>query len=98
MIMTALRGPRRRPPPSPRFRFRGRGRSRAALCRPCEKVKFMKRTIFIGVALALLAVGFAAGYVLGRFSSSQTIAMSWGDGKYGPRFYGAHVFAEPSMG
>jgi hypothetical protein len=48
------------------------------------------------VALVVLAVfGLVVGFILGWSTSfgrervviSRTVAMSWGDGKYGPAFY-----------
>jgi hypothetical protein len=53
----------------------------------------------LGLLLVGLLLGFAAGWVVGREAGrnalQQTVAISWGDGKYGPAFYGAQVFLEP---
>jgi len=53
----------------------------------------------LAAALVALAIGFAAGWWIGDSRSTarldSVVAMSWGDGKYGPAFYGAHVFLEP---
>ncbi len=58
----------------------------------------MKRLVpFLIVALFFLLVGFAIGWVQASSESAtrlgRVVAMSWGDGKYGP--YGAHVYLEP---
>jgi hypothetical protein len=49
--------------------------------------------------LALLA-GFVVSWVWASSNNATRInhivAMSWGDGKYGPGFYGAHVYLEPA--
>src|SRR5687768_12582008 len=52
--------------------------------------------------LPLLAgslLGLAAGYFLHAHHTAaqldHTIAMSWGDGRYGRAFYGAHVYLVP---
>lgn len=53
--------------------------------------------------LVMLSIGTIAGLVLGWLAASQqseaqierVIAMSWGDGRHGPGFYGAHVYLEP---
>lgn len=60
----------------------------------------MKRfiTYLIVAAVALLA-GFVAGWILASSVNAtrleRVVAMSWGDGKYGPAFYGAHVYMKP---
>jgi hypothetical protein len=54
-------------------------------------------------SLVVLAVAGLA-YLGGRLTThdtamvERTIAMSWGDGKYGPAFYGAWVYVEPANG
>lgn len=49
--------------------------------------------------IALMAIGAFVGWFLsGVFNErahDRTIAMSWGDGKYGKNFYGAHVYLVP---
>ena len=60
----------------------------------------MKRLIpLLATALAALLVGFVAGWLransVGTDRLDRMIAMSWGDGKYGPAFYGARVYLEP---
>lgn len=49
-------------------------------------------------AVALLG-GLVGGWFLSNYAASKhlekVVAMSWGDGKYGPAFYGAHVYLEP---
>jgi hypothetical protein len=52
------------------------------------------------MALAVVvALGAAAGWllsgVLGERAIDRTIAMSWGDGRYGKDFYGAQVYLVP---
>jgi hypothetical protein len=59
----------------------------------------MKR-ILIGaiIFVAGLLVGGVVGWYLPRSNTEFTervIAASWGDGKYGPSFYGAQVYLEP---
>ena len=53
---------------------------------------------FLVAAIALL-VGFVAGWIRASAASAtqldRVVAMSWGDGKYGSTFYGAHVYLEP---
>jgi hypothetical protein len=53
-------------------------------------------------ASIIFGVGLFAGVVVGWFLPRNTteitqrvIAASWGDGKYGPSFYGAQVVLEP---
>ncbi len=60
----------------------------------------MKRFVpHLAVAVVAVLVGFVVGWV--RASSvnatrlDRVVAMSWGDGKYGPAFYGAHVYLVP---
>src|SRR5262245_15622430 len=54
------------------------------------------------VAVVALLSGFAAGWVVASTKSStrleRVVAMSWGDGKYGQGFYGAHVYLKPRPG
>ncbi len=55
-----------------------------------------KRTlifIFASLALFFLCGYFAATYQT-KADLDKTIAVSWGDGKYGSAFYGAHVWYE----
>jgi hypothetical protein len=57
---------------------------------------------FFAVAIAALIAGFAVGWVLSSGASAarleRVVAMSWGDGKYGPSLYGAHVYLVPAAG
>jgi hypothetical protein len=39
--------------------------------------------------------GWWASGLWGERAIDRTIAMSWGDGKYGKNFYGAHVYVVP---
>jgi hypothetical protein len=61
----------------------------------------MKKLILASLAFAAigLSVGFAVTWVAlsGKEDAAilQTVAMKWGDGKYGPGFYGARVYLEP---
>ena len=57
---------------------------------------------FFGMLAALVVVGagcFAAGWMISPVSDEEvlgrTIAVKWGDGKYGKAFYGAHVYVVP---
>jgi hypothetical protein len=59
-----------------------------------------KLATFLYVAVISLLIGYVVGW--GRASNvsetslGRVVAMSWGDGKYGPSFYGAHVYLEPA--
>jgi len=60
----------------------------------------MKRYLaFIVFAVVALLVGFVVGWVEASSKNAtrleRVVAMSWGDGRYGPSFYGAHVYLEP---
>jgi hypothetical protein len=53
------------------------------------------------IALALLiglVVGWLCAHTVSATRLDRVVAMSWGDGKYGPAFYGAHVYLEPTSG
>jgi hypothetical protein len=47
-------------------------------------------------------LGLLAGWILANGVNEtrleRIIAIKWGDGKYGPAFYGAHVYLEPAGG
>jgi hypothetical protein len=55
------------------------------------------------LALVVAAAAFGVGHVVGSVGErdraaadlDDTIAMSWGDGRYGKAFYGMRVFLEP---
>ena len=51
------------------------------------------------LAIPLFLSGYVTGWVRGQLPSERRIdrvvAMSWGDGRYGRAFYGAHVYLEP---
>jgi hypothetical protein len=51
----------------------------------------------VGVVLAMVAtLAFALGSTLAAQRAEQRLlAVSWGDGRYGPAFYGAYVFIVP---
>jgi hypothetical protein len=60
----------------------------------------MKRiSLFLIIALAALVIGFIAGWLqadsVNARNLDRVVAIKWGDGKYGPSFYGAHVYLEP---
>ena len=60
----------------------------------------MKRfALLLAVALVSLLVGFGVGWIATQIDSAaqmqRVVAMSWGDGKCAPSFYGAHVYLEP---
>ncbi|MBI3880518.1 MAG: hypothetical protein HY301_10720 [Verrucomicrobia bacterium] len=60
----------------------------------------MRRFVpFFVIAVVALLVGFVVGWIqAGSVSATRlerVVAMRWGDGKYGPSFYGAHVYLEP---
>ena len=58
-----------------------------------------KLTPLLGVAAITAIIGFGMGWVIASAKSKtrleRVVAMSWGDGKYGAAFYGAHVYLEP---
>lgn len=61
----------------------------------------MKRFIpFLAVAVVSLFVGSIGGWIrassLSNTQLERVVAIKWGDGKYGPSFYGAHVYLEPA--
>jgi hypothetical protein len=61
----------------------------------------MKRFIpFLAITVVALLLGFIVGWVQASSVSAITlervVAMKWGDGEYGPSFYGAHVYLEPA--
>ncbi len=60
----------------------------------------MRRFVsFLAVAAVALLVGFVFGWIrainVNATRLERVVAMSWGDGKYGPSFYGANVYLEP---
>lgn len=63
----------------------------------------MKRFFpFFVVTVVAILVGFVVGWIFaGRVNETRlerVVAMSWGGGKYGTAFYGAHVYLEPQAG
>lgn len=61
----------------------------------------MRRLVpYFAVAGAALLIGFIVGWLRASSVSAtrleRVVAMSWGDGKFGPAFYGAHVYLEPA--
>ncbi|HYV49517.1 MAG TPA: hypothetical protein VFA20_31880 [Myxococcaceae bacterium] len=54
------------------------------------------------IALAAVPAAFLAGlgltYRAEAAPAGRTVAMSWGDGRYGPAFYGAHVYVDEGEG
>jgi hypothetical protein len=65
----------------------------------------MRRLLAWAVVLAMsllvgLVIGAAAGwfnlYRKSQLPLGETVAMCWGDGKYGPGFYGARVYLVPA--
>jgi hypothetical protein len=60
----------------------------------------MRRFIpLLVVAVAALLIGFVIGWIraisVSAMRLDRVVAISWGDGKFGPSFYGAHVYLEP---
>jgi hypothetical protein len=57
------------------------------------------RTYIIFILVLSVLIGFACGWYLSTRSNEtrleRVVALSWGDGKYGPAFYGAHVYLKP---
>lgn len=55
-----------------------------------------RAAIVVAVLVAAVTISFFLGSSRGeRRSEERLVAVSWGDGKYGPAFYGAFVFLEP---
>jgi len=55
---------------------------------------------FLVIVMVTFLIGFTVGW-FGMDSANalklqQVVAMKWGDGRYGPAFYGAHVYLEPA--
>jgi hypothetical protein len=54
---------------------------------------------FLAVAFVAALVGLIVGRIWASSASAtqldRVVAMRWGDGKYGPSFYGAHVYLKP---
>lgn len=54
---------------------------------------------FFAVTVVAALIGFGAGWVIASAKSATwlkwVVAMNWGDGKYGPALYGAHVYLKP---
>jgi len=48
--------------------------------------------IALMLAFAAFVAGFGLGYRAEAAPAGRTIAIAWGDGRFGPAFYGAHVF------
>lgn len=59
----------------------------------------MRRFFFFAAAIVMLLIGFVVGWFQASSVSAtkleRVVAINWGDGKYGPSFYGAHVYLEP---
>jgi hypothetical protein len=53
----------------------------------------------LAVAVVAVPIGFSVGWMVANTKSAtrleNVVAMSRDDGKYGPGFYGAHVYLEP---
>ena len=69
---------------------------------PATKTKCRRVISMIGkagMAFVILMAGVFFGKVWGHYENmaalERTIAIMWGDGKYGPAFYGAHVYMIP---
>src|SRR5207249_1864396 len=66
---------------------------------PGRLFKMRRLTPYFAVALMTFIFGFVVGwwraYSRNETDLNRVVAMSWGDGKYGPAFYGAHVYLEP---
>ncbi len=58
-----------------------------------------KRILIVLVFVSCLSVGYLIGWthrsLIRTDLLDKTVAMQWGDSKYGNAFYGAHVFLEP---
>jgi hypothetical protein len=73
-----------------------------------HQVVIARRTTWrrVILALALVAAGLLSGSGIAWIVLSpddtafvgRTVSVSWGDGKYGPAFYGAWVYLEKSRG
>jgi hypothetical protein len=49
---------------------------------------------FVSISLGIV-LGWLLSGIFGERAVDRTIAMSWGDGKYGKDFYGAQVYLVP---
>ena len=61
---------------------------------------FFKKAVVVG--FVALLVGIIAGRLVANNANTErldrVVAMSWGDGKYGKGFYGAHVYLSTEKG
>jgi len=59
-----------------------------------------RKILLLTGALVLMTLAYFIGQVVANFAAekreSQLVAVSWGDGRYGPAFYGAYVFLVPA--
>ena len=60
----------------------------------------MKRFVYcVIIAVFALFICFVVGWIksshVNETRLDSVVAMSWGDGKYGAGFYGAHVYLDP---
>jgi hypothetical protein len=66
------------------------------------KIMMTRKILVFGVLLVLVALTYAAGQLVATGAAArkeeQLLAVSWGDGRYGPAFYGAYVSAMPEDG
>jgi len=59
-----------------------------------------RKILLLAGALLLMALAYFVGQSVANSAAeknkSRLVALSWGDGRYGPAFYGAYVFLVPT--
>jgi hypothetical protein len=66
---------------------------------PSRRAKMLVLTLCGVLGVAILAgVLLQVSRIHAEQEIQRTIAMSWGDGKYGPKFYGARVYTRRDAG
>jgi hypothetical protein len=60
----------------------------------------MRGAVLFSLALLCALASFVGGWLLAHHNDAERIdrvvAMQWGDGRYGPAFYGAQVYLVPT--
>ena len=58
-------------------------------------MKFKRFIVVASVGFVAFGIGWISAAVHFARRVDRIVAMSWGDGRYGPAFYGAQVYLEP---